>query len=420
MSDLTEVLHYSIVGKQLRRDLTIVNDSEGIEFTGRVDDEVNKLFFPLTGWKRSSSGVAYEKYSEGCYITTNNGNKTITRILRDGSIDQYTSNLFCCVRLVYKGNTPEADGAVDLGYYQTVYGGEDGPETQKLYFAPKNIGAENPEDTGDYFKRSTFNFDTIATQYSINKNKWRLPTHQELEKLFNSGYEYDPEYDVNKDGFIDIEDVNFIINKILGKFYRIYHSSTGEITEHTEKYMQYGDMEVSVTDTTDIFKDFVKPECYYGGFYKRRGLGTISFDPYSIDTAAHSSIELTYNGGVYDEYEGYYQSTFYLNEVPKEITVPIILGTGFVAIPWPTPITGASITVNATEITGSFSDSTQITNGTNTETLSNYIVFQSALTQQDIIENGITITTLDGVDVELTFTNNDFNTEYQSWEIAQL
>jgi hypothetical protein len=41
---------------------------------------------------------------------------------------------------VYIGNNPEADGAVDIGYYKTKKG-KDGPERKKLYFAARNVGA---------------------------------------------------------------------------------------------------------------------------------------------------------------------------------------------------------------------------------------------------------------------------------------
>jgi hypothetical protein len=70
ISDVSAVINYGLIGKQVRRDVTIVNGEEGLQFMGKVDDNINTLFFPLTGWKRVSTDPAFEKYSEGCYLST--------------------------------------------------------------------------------------------------------------------------------------------------------------------------------------------------------------------------------------------------------------------------------------------------------------------------------------------------------------
>lgn len=423
MMDATIAINYSIYnlkGKYIRLDLASENNFEGFKFINKSKEgEYNTLFLPLTGWKpvyepsgTHSSYWMQQTVYDVISIAVYADDKKVTKIWRDGRTE-FVDDLLksCCVRLVYKGTTPEQDGAIDIGFYQSV-SGKNGPESKKVYFAATNLGATEENKIGDYFTRYELkkNFTEILSRYGLSSNKWRLPTNQELEQLFAAGYEYNPAYDGNRDGFTDQEDINFIVNKILSKFYYIYHSSNGKLTQHTERFKQ--DEEHPI-ETTALFKNYVYRDCYYGGFYKseiNNPKGDTDLPAYASETAPNPSSEIK------DLTPNYYSlKTFYLQEVPKVNTVPIILGNNFTAVPWPTPLTGASIEVNNNTVSGTFEESIQVTNQSVTETLQNYIVFDTALTQEAIIQNGITVTTLDGIDVKLTFTNQDFNLNYQSW-----
>lgn len=189
----------------------------------------------------------------------------------------YSADYKVNIRLVYKGNTPEEDGAIDIGQYTEG--------RNHVLWAPRNLGATTDTDCGLYLTNSV-----NLSNYGIDTNKWRLPTSAELYDLLSNMQAYYPGYDITGDGRVTLEDVNWIIDSILNKLVRLFYSSKNVSNE----------INISQISSTDELKDYVSDNAYYGGYYKTSYSSTLPeytiegsqfppLLPYSSDNAAVSS-----------------------------------------------------------------------------------------------------------------------------------
>lgn len=215
MMDVTQLIHVLISHNRFAKITTITNsqgnDTEGIQIK---DVSTTTLFFPFYYYYNSSSvtknqGVYWSSNSVGNYAYVLLVSKKETK---EFMVSTHPKTKKALVRFVYKGDTPEEDGAIPMGYVRGTSEGEI-KRGKKIYWAPANAGAETPADCGNFYTWEE------AVALSESSDKWRLPTDQELTEL-TSKTSFIPVsvwYDTNQDGEVNMLDVQAIIDKILGK-----------------------------------------------------------------------------------------------------------------------------------------------------------------------------------------------------------
>lgn len=440
MTDVTVIINH-ILGRggagvipdseiklSLSSEYTYMTDSAGVQITGRTG---KSIFLPYGGQMLSANTFNLRMhigYYWSDYVKNGDNVGALWRLKheqngkRGKEEDYYTySSGYGNVRLIYIGNTPEEDGAVDIGMY--VEGNPNSGESSRpVLWASKNLGASRPGEIGDFFSSRK---NVIARlQRDGLTSKWRLPTYAEMSDLISNLRATYPKYDLTGDSAVDMKDVNWIIDFYMGRLVRLFYSS---LYRSNEISLSNSTMSGSITLSTNDLKDYISPNTYYGGYYETMFSSKIPeftaegstyppLEPYSVENAATSSKNVI----------GMKQ--YYLHEVPKSATVPIILGSDFMAVPWEGPLSRAYLGEIPTEqanivadYLGETVDSFTITKNGETETITNengnYILFPSGITKSQITSNGITIETLDGVQVLLEFGEDDFDTQYQTWAL---